>query len=73
MEFLSSNKIVHRDLAARNVLISQNRTLKIADFGLSRDVYEQNWYKKNSNGKIPIKWLALECLLQEVYTTKSDV
>jgi hypothetical protein len=50
-----------------------NPILKIADFGLSRDVYERNWYKKNSDEKIPVKWLALESLLEEVYSTKSDV
>lgn len=74
MEYLSSNKIVHRDLAARNILISgKSRILKISDFGLSRDVYEQNLYKSNSKGEIPIKWLAIECLLNEIYTSKSDV
>lgn len=81
---MATNKVVHRDLAARNVLVSiertndlergfPKRTLKISDFGLSRDIYEQNLYKRSSEGLIPIKWLALECLLQGVYTSKSDV
>lgn len=74
MEYLSSNKIVHRDLATRNILISgKSRILKISDFGLSRDVYEQNLYKKRSKGEIPFKWLAIESILNEIYTTKSDV
>ncbi|KAI8127299.1 Tyrosine-protein kinase receptor torso [Lucilia cuprina] len=73
MDFLAKNKVVHRDLAARNVLVAPDRTVKIADFGLSRDVYQENMYKKTGNGKLPIKWLALESMTHQVYTTQSDV
>ncbi|XP_050682575.1 tyrosine-protein kinase receptor torso-like [Leptidea sinapis] len=73
MEFLASNRVVHRDLAARNVLVSTDGTLKIADFGLSRDIYQENHYKQRGNGKMPVKWMALESLTHRIYTTQSDV
>ena len=40
-------QIVHCDLAARNVLIAEGFVLKIADFGLARDISGRELYKKN--------------------------
>jgi tyrosine-protein kinase receptor torso len=73
MDFLAQNKVVHRDLAARNVLVCPNKVVKIADFGLSRDIYQENMYRKTTKGKLPIKWLALESMTHQVYTSQSDV
>ncbi|XP_067657376.1 tyrosine-protein kinase receptor torso-like isoform X1 [Haliotis asinina] len=73
MEFLSQKKFVHRDLATRNILVYSHRLLKISDFGLSRDVYETNVYQPTSARKLPYKWMALESIFDNVFTTKSDV
>ncbi|KAG8187316.1 hypothetical protein JTE90_011686 [Oedothorax gibbosus] len=73
MEYLASKKCVHRDLAARNVLVMEDKVLKIADFGLARDVHENDYYRKSKSGLLPIKWMALESLTDRLYTTQSDV
>eukprot|EP00061_Rhincodon_typus_P012027 g37478.t1 len=68
-----SSQLVHRDLAARNVLVAEGRKMKISDFGLSRDVYEEDSYVKRSKGRIPVKWMAIESLFDHIYTSQSDV
>lgn len=73
MDYLSNQKYVHRDLAARNCMMDENLRIKVADFGLTRDVYERNYYTSKQKGEMPIKWLALESVERNLTTTESDV
>uniref|UniRef100_A0AAQ4P7W1 receptor protein-tyrosine kinase n=1 Tax=Gasterosteus aculeatus aculeatus TaxID=481459 RepID=A0AAQ4P7W1_GASAC len=75
MEYLASKKFVHRDLAARNCMLDESYTVKVADFGLARDVYDKEYYSvHNKSGvKLPVKWMALESLQTHKFTPKSDV
>ncbi|XP_050100734.1 uncharacterized protein LOC126581250 [Anopheles aquasalis] len=73
MAYLTDIKLVHRDLAARNVLLAEGKVCKISDFGLTRDVYEDDAYLKKSKDRVPVKWMAPESLADHIYTTKSDV
>ena len=49
-------------------------TLKVADFGLSRDIYERDYYSsEDKRAKLPVKWMAPESLEKSTYNHKTDV
>ncbi|CAH0677611.1 unnamed protein product [Spodoptera exigua] len=73
MEYLASRRCIHRDLAARNVLVSDDCILKIADFGLAKDVHSNDYYRKKTEGRLPVRWMAPESLYHKVFTTQTDV
>ncbi|XP_047185665.1 melanoma receptor tyrosine-protein kinase-like isoform X2 [Scophthalmus maximus] len=73
MSYLEDRHLVHRDLAARNVLVKSPNHVKITDFGLAKLLTADEKEYHADGGKVPIKWMALESILQWTYTHQSDV
>uniref|UniRef100_A0A3B5LBP3 Tyrosine-protein kinase receptor TYRO3 n=1 Tax=Xiphophorus couchianus TaxID=32473 RepID=A0A3B5LBP3_9TELE len=55
------------------LVLSINMSVCVADFGLSKKIYSGDYYRQGSVSKLPVKWIALESLADNVYTTQSDV
>lgn len=73
MAHLEQCRLVHRDLAARNVLVQTPHLLKITDFGLARLLESGEEEYRAAGGRMPLKWLALECIQHRIFNHKSDV
>ncbi|KAH8357174.1 hypothetical protein KR084_006605 [Drosophila pseudotakahashii] len=73
MAYLAAKKFVHRDLAARNCMVADDLTVKIGDFGMTRDIYETDYYRKGTKGLLPVRWMPPESLRDGVYSSASDV
>lgn len=72
MEHLSNNRFVHKDLAARNCLVSAQRQVKVSALGLSKDVYNSEYYHFRQ-AWVPLRWMSPEAILEGDFSTKSDV
>ncbi|XP_062998940.1 tyrosine-protein kinase Fes/Fps [Elgaria multicarinata webbii] len=73
MAYLASKHCIHRDLAARNCLVTEKNTLKISDFGMSREQEDGIYSSTGSMKQIPVKWTAPEALTYGRYSSESDV
>uniref|UniRef100_A0A3Q3JZA0 Receptor protein-tyrosine kinase n=1 Tax=Monopterus albus TaxID=43700 RepID=A0A3Q3JZA0_MONAL len=73
MYYLEENRMVHRNLAARNVLLKNNYTAQISDYGIADLLYPDDKKYFYNEVKTPIKWMALESILFRIYTHQSDV
>ena len=73
MAYLESEKYVHRDLAARNCLVSSGLIVKVADFGMSKNLYSKDYYRIAGEASLPIRWMAPESIVYGTFSTKGDV
>ncbi|XP_022796259.1 ephrin type-A receptor 8-like isoform X1 [Stylophora pistillata] len=76
MKYLSELNFIHRDLAARNVLVGENMLCKVSDFGLSRELADDDEAQAEyttQGGKIPVRWTAPEALQHRTFSSASDV
>nr|CAD7595295.1 unnamed protein product [Timema genevievae] len=73
MCYLASQRFVHRDLACRNCLVGSGLTVKIADFGMSRDIYTCDYYKIGGSRLLPVRWMSPESVMYGRFTLESDV
>ncbi|GMR51921.1 hypothetical protein PMAYCL1PPCAC_22116, partial [Pristionchus mayeri] len=73
LEYLSTRGFVHRDIAARNIMVDQQETCKIGDFGLCRMVENENENYHAQGGKLPLKWMSPEAIDKYFFSITSDV
>uniref|UniRef100_A0A672LCT5 Tyrosine-protein kinase JAK1 n=1 Tax=Sinocyclocheilus grahami TaxID=75366 RepID=A0A672LCT5_SINGR len=74
MDYLGSRNYIHRDLAARNVLVENENTVKIGDFGLTKSIKDnEGYYTVKDDLDSPVFWYAPECLIHCKFYRASDV
>ncbi|XP_074115403.1 uncharacterized protein LOC141538040 isoform X1 [Cotesia typhae] len=73
LSYLAQLKYVHRDVASRNCLVNAQRVVKLGDFGMTRPMYENDYYKFSRKGMLPVRWMAPESLSLGVFSPASDV
>eukprot|EP00049_Salpingoeca_infusionum_P016616 m.341810 g.341810 ORF g.341810 m.341810 type:complete len:2215 (+) comp16115_c0_seq9:108-6752(+) len=73
LEHIHAKGFIHRDVAARNVLLSSEMRCKISDFGLAREMEEDDTYYRSRGGQLPVRWTAPEALDSHKFSEKTDV
>ena len=53
--------------------MSDDRVVKVADFGLSRDIFNSDYYKADRTAPLPVRWMSVESLKDTKFSVKSDV
>ena len=47
--------------------------VKVADFGMSRDVFHSDYYRLTHKARLPVKWMPPESLFDNIFNEKTDV
>ncbi|ETN62085.1 venus kinase receptor [Anopheles darlingi] len=73
LSYLAEQKYVHRDVACRNCMVNAQRVVKLGDFGMARPTFENDYYRFNRKGMLPVRWMAPESLALGYFTPAADV
>ncbi|KAG7155890.1 Tyrosine-protein kinase transforming protein ros-like [Homarus americanus] len=73
LAYLTELRYVHRDVACRNCLVSAERVVKLSDFGMTRPMYESDYYRFNRRAMLPVRWMSPESLEDGMFTNMSDM
>ncbi|XP_070297170.1 LOW QUALITY PROTEIN: tyrosine-protein kinase RYK [Salvelinus sp. IW2-2015] len=73
MSYLARREVIHKDLASRNCVIDNSMQVKICDNALSRDLFPMDYHCLGDNENRPVRWMALESLLNHDFSSASDV
>ena len=61
------------NIFANHFRVDKFLSIKIADFGLAKDVYSTEYYRVDKHTTLPVKWMSLESLLDGYFDEKTDV
>ncbi|XP_063298326.1 tyrosine-protein kinase RYK isoform X2 [Pelobates fuscus] len=73
MSYLARREVIHKDLAARNCVIDESLQVKITDNALSRDLFPMDYHCLGDNENRPVRWMALESLVNKEFSSAGDV
>lgn len=73
MAYLESKNHIHRDLACRNCLVNSGMIIKIADFGMSQNLYSRDYYRVSGEACLPVRWMPPESIIYGTFSSKGDM
>jgi serine/threonine protein kinase len=74
LEYLHAHNVIHRDIKGPNVLVDNNGSCKLADFGNSKKILEESDRTGNNNTFAgTFYWMAPEVIKSEGHGRFSDI
>jgi hypothetical protein len=73
MKYLISKECLHCNLCARSVLVFDNETLKLSNFGVVKERDYATYYNETAPALATVKWQAPETFLRQEQSEYSDV